>query len=116
LGCFGTLGRVLSKGRKAGSGGALFVGRVAIAERVETAFKRLFCALWVRIGKEGCEGMERGATGGVKTRKGALPVWEGALIRRCAWLCLAWLSRPPNRNLTPALLAPGSVWQTPGLL
>ena len=56
LGCLGTLRRVLSKGRKAGSGGALFAGSVAIAERGETAFKRVFCALWERKGKRGGKG------------------------------------------------------------
>lgn len=64
---------MLSKGRKAGSGGALFVGRVAIAERVETAFKRLFCALWVRIGKEGCEGVGMGRDRGRENKKGRPP-------------------------------------------
>ena len=71
FGCFGTLGRVLSRLRKACSGGALFAGSVAIAEREEEAFKGVFCTFWERIGKKGCKGVERGATGGVKTRKGA---------------------------------------------
>jgi hypothetical protein len=60
LGSFQTFGGVLSRGWKAGSDGALFAGRVAIAEREEEAFKRLFCTLWGRIGKKGCEGVERG--------------------------------------------------------
>jgi hypothetical protein len=51
FGSFQALGRVLSRGRRAGSGGALFVGRVAIAERGQRAFKRLFCAFWESIGK-----------------------------------------------------------------
>jgi hypothetical protein len=49
LGSFQTLGRVLSRGRKAGSGGALFAGRVSIVEREEEAFKGLFCTFWERI-------------------------------------------------------------------
>ena len=67
LGRLGTLRRVLSKAGKACSGGALFVGSVAIAERGQTAFKRVFCTFWERIGKRGAKGRDRG----VKTRKGA---------------------------------------------
>jgi len=49
----GTLGRVLSRGWKGCSGGALFVGKVSMAERVKEAFKGVFCTFWERIGREG---------------------------------------------------------------
>jgi hypothetical protein len=60
LGVIGTLERVLSSGWEACSGGALFAGKVAIAERGEEAFKRLFCAFVERIGKRGGKGRGRG--------------------------------------------------------
>lgn len=63
MGSFQTLGRVLSRGRKAGSDGVLFAGSVAIAERGEEAFKGPLCTLWERIGKR----VRRG--GKVKDRK-----------------------------------------------
>jgi len=49
---------VLSRLRKAVSDGVLFAGKVAIAERGEEAFKRVFCTFWGRIGKRGGKGWE----------------------------------------------------------
>jgi hypothetical protein len=42
--------------RKASPDGGLLVGRVDGADERETAFKRVFCTLWERIGKEGAKG------------------------------------------------------------
>jgi hypothetical protein len=58
FGCFGTLGMVLSRGKKGSSGGALFAGKVSMAERGQRAFKRVLCALGERIGKRGGKGRE----------------------------------------------------------
>jgi hypothetical protein len=49
---------LLSRLRKAGSGGAVFAGKVAIVERGQRAFKRLFCAFVECIGKRGGKGRE----------------------------------------------------------
>jgi hypothetical protein len=69
FGSFQPFGALLSRGRKAGSNGGLLAGKVDGADERETAFNGPFCAFWERIGKEGCEGAERGATWGVKTKK-----------------------------------------------
>ena len=79
-GSFQTLGRVLSRSRKACSGGALFAGKVAIAEREESAFKRPLRTFVERIGKRGAKGWGRDGTRGVKTRKGALPFGKAPLF------------------------------------
>ena len=59
----GTLRRVLSRLRGGGSSGALFAGRVAIAEREEEAFKGLFCTFKESIGKRGAKGWKGAGPG-----------------------------------------------------
>ena len=51
FGCLGTLGRVLSRGRKTCCDGPLFAGKVSGADEGEGAFKRLFCRLGKGKGK-----------------------------------------------------------------
>jgi len=65
LGCLYTLGRVLSRRRRAGSGGALFVGKVAIAEIGQRAFNGPLCTFGEGIGKRGGKGWKRGRKGAV---------------------------------------------------